>query len=69
VRLQYGNHGDACEALNRQLYYHWGYREVGVPSFRVFGRKTEQAVKEFQRKHGLPVTGKVFVPTWKALVA
>jgi peptidoglycan hydrolase-like protein with peptidoglycan-binding domain len=32
-----------------------------------FGPRTEQAVKDFQRTHALPVTGTVEQPTWEAL--
>ncbi|HEU5483977.1 MAG TPA: L,D-transpeptidase family protein [Microlunatus sp.] len=34
-----------------------------------FGSKTEAAVKKFQRKHGLAVSGKVTRATWNKLVA
>jgi len=34
-----------------------------------FGAATTQCVEDFQKKKGLPVTGKVTGPTWKALVA
>ena len=35
----------------------------------IFGRQTETAVKEFQRKYGLPVTGAVDRRTWNEMVA
>ena len=34
-----------------------------------YGSSTEQAVRSFQRAHGLKVNGKVDTPTWKALLA
>lgn len=43
-----------------------GYTEVGIPD-GVFGRMTDQAVKEFQERNGLVVDGIVGPVTWNVL--
>ncbi len=42
------------------------HRELGVDG--IFGPETEEAVRDFQRMSGLPVTGKVDHTTWERLV-
>lgn len=43
-------------------------KKVGAEPDGKFGKKTEAAVKEFQRKHGLTADGIVGVNTWKAIL-
>ena len=40
----------------------------GVPQNGIYGAETEQAVREFQRRNLLPITGEVDKKTWDALV-
>ena len=35
----------------------------------IYGAETRDAVREFQRTHGLPVTGEIDYQTWTALYA
>lgn len=46
---------------------HWVQWAVGVPVDGQFGPQTQHAVREFQRFHGLPVTGVVNAKTRAAL--
>src|SRR4051794_17210441 len=56
--LRFGLEGDMVAALQKG---------VGVSSDGIFGPITENAVKAFQARHGLPVTGVVDPATWQAL--
>ena len=56
--LSFGYEGDMVAALQKG---------VGVESDGIFGPITESAVKAFQRRAGLPVTGVVDPATWQAL--
>ena len=56
--LSYGYEGDLVAALQKGL---------GVESDGIFGPITEGAVKAFQRRAGLPVSGVVDPTTWQAL--
>jgi predicted chitinase len=40
-----------------------------IQNSRLFGPATTEAVKAFQKAHGIQATGKVGAPTWKALKA
>jgi len=42
-------------------------RALGIPVDRIFGPLTRRAVADFQSAAGLPRTGKVDGPTWRAL--
>jgi WD40 repeat protein len=57
--------GDDVMLLQQRLAS-LGYTEVGIPD-GVFGRMTDQAVKEFQERSGLVVDGVVGPVTWDAL--
>jgi len=50
----------------QQRLYALGYIEVGIPD-GVFGKKTDQAVRNFQEKNGLVVDGIVGPITWNKL--
>jgi LysM repeat protein len=52
--------GNVQEQLNAVIY-------AGLVVDNVFGPATEAAVREFQRRVGLPVTGVVDEPTWRRL--
>ncbi|MGE5507220.1 MAG: LysM peptidoglycan-binding domain-containing protein [Chitinophagales bacterium] len=52
--------GNVQEQLNSVAYY-------GLTVDNVFGPATEAAVKDFQRRTGLPVTGIVDAATWRRL--
>ena len=56
--LSFGYEGDMVAALQKG---------VGVESDGIFGPITQNAVKAFQRRAGLPVTGVVDPATWQAL--
>ncbi|MDO9084707.1 MAG: peptidoglycan-binding protein [Anaerolineaceae bacterium] len=50
----------------QQRLYALGYMEVGIPD-GIFGKKTDQAVRNFQEKNGLVVDGIVGPITWNIL--
>lgn len=62
--LYWGTSGDDVSLLQWRLQS-WGY--YGGPITGYFGPQTSQAVKYFQWKNGLPVTGIVAELTWTAL--
>ena len=62
--LRRGSQGDEVADLQMLLNSKYGY-ELEVDGN--FGSKTETAVKDFQRKHGLTADGVVGAKTWKAL--
>lgn len=66
VTLKLHSRGDAVRALQHQLRYAYGHRNVAVNGY--FGQKTLAAVKIFQRNHKLTADGIVGNATWKALV-
>ncbi len=62
--LRVGNTGPAVRFLQTLLRRKGIYRgEIDG----IFGSRTQQAVREFQRRQGLMVTGVVNVATWEAL--
>lgn len=62
--LRRGNQGDGVADLQMLLNSKFGY-DLEVDGN--FGKATEAAVKDFQKKHGLTADGVVGVKTWKAL--
>lgn len=64
--LKFGNTGNSVEGLQKRLL-RLGFNPG--PLDGDFGQKTEAAVKDFQRKHGLEIDGKVGPLTWAAIVA
>ena len=59
-----GSSGDMVKKVQQKLY-DWGYYKGSVDG--VFGSKTEEAVKYFQRKNGLTADGIVGAKTLEAL--
>lgn len=62
--LRRGNQGDEVADLQMLLNSKYGY-DLEVDGN--FGKATESAVKDFQKKHGLTADGVVGPKTWKAL--
>jgi Meckel syndrome type 1 protein len=56
--VAYGDTGEAVAAVQRQ---------VGVDDDGIFGPITQAAVTDFQKRYGIPVTGRVDARTWQAL--
>ena len=56
--VAFGDTGEAVAAVQRQ---------VGVDDDGIFGPITRGAVKDFQNRYGIPVTGRVDARTWQAL--
>lgn len=63
-RLQRGSRGAAVRRL-QNLLRNAGFDPGAIDG--IFGARTESAVRELQRRRGLPVTGIVDVRTWQAL--
>jgi peptidoglycan hydrolase-like protein with peptidoglycan-binding domain len=66
VSLRKGSRSVAVTGLERQLRFRWGYKAVIVD--RDFGPKTDAALRDFQRTHGLRVDGITGAATWKLIV-
>jgi peptidoglycan hydrolase-like protein with peptidoglycan-binding domain len=49
------------------IYVEIAQIKLGIDDDGIFGNGTYNAVKQFQSKHNLPVTGKVDAATWKVL--
>jgi peptidoglycan hydrolase-like protein with peptidoglycan-binding domain len=62
-----GSRSNAVLAVERWLRYVYGYRSVIVD--RIFGPRTEAAVRNVQFNHRLRVDGIVGPATWKVIVA
>ena len=62
--LRRGSQGDEVADLQMIMNSKFGYK---LDIDGDFGSKTEAAVKDFQKKHGLTVDGVVGAKTWKAL--
>ena len=62
--IKQGNRGDTVRTIQRKLK-NWGYYKGSVDG--IFGVKTKEAVKYFQRKNGLAVDGIVGKKTLAAL--
>lgn len=63
--LRLGSKGDKVRYLQEILNY-YGYN---VTVDGIFGKKTEAAVKQFQKSRKLNVDGIVGLKTWNALLA
>jgi peptidoglycan hydrolase-like protein with peptidoglycan-binding domain len=61
--LRRGNSGDATGILQQML----NFKGFPVKVDRIFGQRTEQAVKDFQRTHNLVIDGVVATQTWHQL--
>lgn len=64
LTLKQGSRGEQVKTLQKKLK-NWGYYKGSVDG--IFGAKTKEAVKYFQRKNGLTVDGIVGAKTLKAL--
>lgn len=64
LTLKQGSRGEEVKTMQRKLK-NWGYYAGSVDG--IFGAKTKEAVKYFQRKNGLTVDGIVGTKTLKAL--
>ena len=64
LTLKQGSRGEEVKTMQRKLK-NWGYYTGAVDG--IFGAKTKEAVKYFQRKNGLVVDGIVGTKTLKAL--
>ena len=67
VTVKKGNDNQHVEDLQWLLKNKHGFKDLKIDGD--FGTKTEKAVKEFQKKHGLVVDGIVGKKTWKKLLA
>lgn len=64
VSLERGDRGPAVRAAQELMRQK---ARVAVPTTGKYGRRTAKAVKRFQRRVGLKATGRIQVPTWRAL--
>lgn len=64
ILLKYGSRGDQVKTVQRKLK-NWGYYKGNVDG--IYGWRTANAVRSFQRKNGLKVDGIVGNATAKAL--
>lgn len=62
--LYWGSTGDQVVLLQRRLSQ-WGYYDGPISG--VFGPRTSEAVRQFQRRNGLSVDGIVGTQTWAAI--
>lgn len=62
--VQKGSWGEAVLTLQMELNWFFGYN---VPTDGTFDAQTDTAVRDFQSKHDLPVTGVVGPMTWHVL--
>lgn len=62
--LRQGSRGEHVTNAQRKLHQ-WGYYKGNVDG--IFGPKTDEAVKFFQRSNGLTVDGVIGPQTWRAL--
>ena len=69
--MAYENNAAAVRALQRYLRTLSYFHNAGgrVPIDGIFDTATEDAVRVFQEKSGLPVTGRVDQATFEALLA
>lgn len=72
VRLQVGQRGDAVRALQDALNARHVAEALTCPPLAIdgiFGERTDERVRRFQRARGLVVDGVVGPLTWRALVS
>lgn len=62
--LRRGSRGELVKSVQEYLNDEIG---AGLEPDGIFGAKTEEAVKEFQRKHGLTADGVIGPKTWAAM--
>lgn len=62
--IERGNKGSRVRML-QGLLLAWGYK---LTLDGIFGKNTDKAVRDFQRKYATPVDGKVGPITWNALL-
>jgi peptidoglycan hydrolase-like protein with peptidoglycan-binding domain len=66
IVVRNNSRGPAVQAVQSNLKNSYGYRDLAIDG--IFGPKTEAAVKDFQRRYGLPMDGIVGETTWNALI-
>ncbi|HBW20588.1 MAG: peptidoglycan-binding domain-containing protein [Streptosporangiaceae bacterium] len=66
IQVRFGNRGSAVAALQHNLRYGYGYRNLPVTGY--FGSITRGDVRNFQSRHGLAADGTVGPLTWNALI-
>ncbi|WP_273842975.1 peptidoglycan-binding domain-containing protein [Rubrobacter calidifluminis] len=64
--LRYGARNQAVRALQYELANQYGYN---LPVTGYYGDQTRADVKDFQKKHGLAVTGNTDAATWQAIIS
>lgn len=65
-RVRFGDRGDAVVAVQVELSQQYGYN---LPTTGFFGDETRAAVRDFQRKRNLEVTGVVNAETWQKIIS
>ena len=63
-----GRAGVSLPVTVRSLQHLLDAHGAKLPVDGQFGRSTARAVRSFQAAHGIPVTGRTTVPTWRALI-
>jgi peptidoglycan hydrolase-like protein with peptidoglycan-binding domain len=66
IKVIEGNKGDAVAAVQHNLRYSYGFKTLAVDG--IFGKATLAAVKSFQARFKVAVTGQVGARTWNALI-
>lgn len=66
IKVIEGSKGDAVAAVQHNLRYSYGFTSLAVDG--IFGPQTLAAVKSFQAKYGVAVSGQVGARTWNALI-
>ena len=65
--LANGSRGDEVRRIQARINARLPAGDHAVKEDGIFGSKTEAAIREFQRREGLPVTGQIDAPTQGAL--
>jgi peptidoglycan hydrolase-like protein with peptidoglycan-binding domain len=66
LTVKSGSRGPAVTAVQHSLRFAYGATSLAVDG--VYGPRTEAAVRDFQKKFGLPADGIVGMATWNALI-